>query len=103
MGVKAAHLLDTSAILAHLLRENGWDTVERCLTPDGGRAAVSVISWVEFQLYINRSDYPEADGTRIISFYRKALGSPLPIDEQTGETAVALKPGLPRGFISPIS
>jgi len=91
MGVKATHLLDTSAILVHLLRENGSETVERCIALDGGRAAVSIISWVEFQLYINRSDYPKADRTRIIGFYREALGSPLPIDEETGETAVMLK------------
>jgi hypothetical protein len=64
MGVKASHLLDTSAILAHLLRENGLETVERCIALDGDGAAVSIISWVEFQLYINRSDYPKSDRTR---------------------------------------
>jgi predicted nucleic acid-binding protein len=91
MGVKAAHLLDTSAILAHLLRENGWETVERCIGVDGGRAAVSIISWVEFQLFINRSDYPKSDRNKIIGFYREALGSPLPIDVETGEIALMLK------------
>ena len=79
--MKAVHLLDTSALLAHLLRENGTDTVEHCLSAEGGRSAVSVISWVEFQLFLTRSDYPKSDVSKIIGFYRAALGAPLPIDD----------------------
>ena len=49
--MKARYLLDTSAILAHLLQENGAETVERCMSSEGGLAAISVISWVEFQFF----------------------------------------------------
>ncbi|MFA7343770.1 MAG: type II toxin-antitoxin system VapC family toxin [Terrimicrobiaceae bacterium] len=93
--MKAAHLLDTSAVLAHLLQEKGSDTVEHCISPEGGRAAISVISWVEFQLFLTRSDYPQTDTAKILGFYRDALGSPLPIDESVGKAAIALRAQTP--------
>lgn len=89
--MRPAHLLDTSAILAHLLREPGDDIVERCISPEGGRSGVSVVSWVEFQLIIGRSDYSKTDARKIVSFYRDALGAPFPIDDAVGKAAVTLR------------
>ena len=89
--MKPAHLLDTSALLAHLLKEPGEDIVEHCLSAGGGRSAVSIVSWVEFQLIISRSSYPKADAQKMIGFYRDAIGVPLPIDAAVGNTAVALR------------
>ena len=94
--MKAAHLLDTSALLAHLLQENGADTVEHCIRLEGGHSAISVVSWVEFQLFLARSDYSKTDADKIIGFYQDALGSPLPIDEPVGQAAIALRAQLPR-------
>ena len=93
--MRPAHLLDTSAVLAHLLQEHGADTVEHCISMEGGRSAISVISWVEFQLFLARSDYPRADATKIIGLYRDVLGSPLPIDDSVGEAALALRAQTP--------
>jgi predicted nucleic acid-binding protein len=93
--MRPAHLLDTSAVLAHLLQEHGADTVERCISTEGGRSAISVISWVEFQLFLARSDYSRADATKIIGLYRDVLGSPLPIDDSVGEAALALRAQTP--------
>ncbi len=89
--MKFAHLLDTSALLAHLLQENGWETVEHCLSPGGGKAAISTVTWVEFQLFLQRSDYAKADAAKILELYREFLGPPLPIDEAVGAVAVALR------------
>jgi predicted nucleic acid-binding protein len=89
--MKAAHLLDTSAVLAHLLQETGSDTVEQCISQEGGRSAISVISWVEFQLFLTRSDYSKAAASKIIGFYRNALGNPLSIDDSVGKAAIALR------------
>ena len=89
--MRFAHLLDTSALLAHLLQEKGWETVEHCLSAAGGKAAVSALTWVEFQLFLQRSDYAKADATRILEIYRECLGAPLPIDEAVGNVAVALR------------
>lgn len=89
--MKPAHLLDTSALLAHLLREPGEDIVDHCLSTVGGRSAVSIVSWVEFQLIIGRSGYPKADAQKIVGFYRDAIGVPLPIDSAVGNAAVALR------------
>jgi predicted nucleic acid-binding protein len=89
--MKPAHLLDTSALLAHLLQEPGEDIVERCISTEGGRSGISVVSWVEFQLIIGRSDYSKADAQKIVGFYREALGTPLPIDNVAGKAAVTLR------------
>ncbi len=77
--MKPAHLLDTSALLAHLLKEPGEDIVEHCLSAGGGRSAVSIVSWVEFQLIISRSSYQKVDAQKIIGLYRDAMGVPPPI------------------------
>jgi len=89
--MKAVHLLDTSALLTHLLQENGSDTVDRCLSVEGGRSAISVISWVQFHLFLTRSDYSKSDASKILGFYRAALGSPLPIDDDVGLAAILLR------------
>lgn len=89
--MRPAHLLDTSAILAHLLQEPGEDIVERCISAEGGRSGVSVVSWVEFQLIIGRSDYSKSDARKIINCYRDALGAPFAIDDAVGKSAVTLR------------
>lgn len=89
--MKAHYLLDTSAMLAHLLQENGAEIVEHCMSSEGGLAAVSVISWVEFQFFLIRSDYSKTDTHKIIGCYHDALGNPLPIDETVGQTAIHLR------------
>ncbi len=89
--MKARYLLDTSAILAHLLQENGFEVVERCLSCDQGPAAVSIISWVEFQFFLGCSDYSKTDTGKIIKCYEDVLGMPLPIDKAVGQTALDLR------------
>ena len=89
--MKPAHLLDTSALLAHLLKEPGEDIVEHCISAGGGRSAVSIVSWIEFQLIISRSNYQKVDVQKIIGLYRDALAVPLPIDAAVGNSALALR------------
>lgn len=93
--MKSAHLLDTSAVLAHLLQEPGEDIVDRCISAEGGRSRISVVSWVEFQLVIGRSDYSKADAQKIIGFYRDALDAPVPIDDTAGKAALLLRAQCP--------
>jgi len=93
--MRPAHLLDTSAVLAHLLQEPGEDIVERCISAEGGRSGISVVSWVEFQRIIERSDYSKADAQKIIGLYRDALGAPLPVDDAVGKVAVTLRAHCP--------
>ena len=59
------------------------------------RSAISVISWVEFQLFLTCSDYSKADASKIVGFYRDALGSPLPIDASVGQAAISLRAASP--------
>lgn len=89
--MKVAHLLDASALLAHLLREPGEETVHRCLSNEGGRAAVCVPTWVEFQVAILHSDYAKRDAEKIVAFYSDALGLPLVVDQTVGKAAVVLQ------------
>ena len=89
--MKKRYLIDTSALLAHLLQENGCDIVERLLETSGDRLAVCILTWVEFEIFLTRSTYTAKEKTRILSIYRAALGIPLPVDEKVGREALAIR------------
>ncbi|MFM8887311.1 MAG: type II toxin-antitoxin system VapC family toxin [Chthoniobacterales bacterium] len=92
--MKKRYLIDTSALLAHLLQENGCEVVERLLETSGDKLAICILTWVEFEVFLNRSAYAAKEKARILSIYRAALGSPLPVDEKVGREALAIREAL---------
>ncbi|MEX1114074.1 MAG: type II toxin-antitoxin system VapC family toxin [Akkermansiaceae bacterium] len=93
-SLKKRYLLDTSALLAHLLQESGCEVVERLLETSGAKLAVCILTWVEFEIFLNRSTYRAKEKTRILSIYRAALGDPLPVDEKVGREALLIREAL---------
>jgi len=89
--LKKRYLIDTSALLAHLLQESGCEVVERLLEVSGERLAICILTWVEFEIFLHRSAYTTKEKARILSIYRSALGSPLPVDEKVGCEALAIR------------
>jgi predicted nucleic acid-binding protein len=89
--VKTRYLLDTSALLAHLLQEAGADIVDHCLETSGGRCAVCVITWVEFEIFLKRSAYSGKETAEILAIYHAALGEPIPVDGKVGREALAIR------------
>lgn len=89
--MKKRYLIDTSALLAHLLQESGCEVVEHLLETSGDKLAICILTWVEFEIFLNRSAYTAKEKARILSIYRTALGSPLPVDEKVGREAFAIR------------
>ena len=89
--MKKRYLIDTSALLAHLLQESGCDVVDRLLETSGDKLAICILTWVEFEIFLNRSAYTAKEKARILSIYRTALGGPLPVDEKVGREALAIR------------
>ena len=92
--MKKRYLIDTSALLAHLLQESGCEVVERLLETSGDKLAICILTWVELEIFLNRSAYTAKEKARILSIYRVALGSPLPVDEKVGREALAIREAL---------
>lgn len=92
--MKKRYLIDTSALLAHLLQESGCEVVERLLETSGDKLAICILTWVEFEIFLNRSAYTAKEKAQILSIYRAALGSPLPVDEKVGREALAIREAL---------
>jgi predicted nucleic acid-binding protein len=92
--LKKRYLIDTSALLAHLLQESGCEVVERLLETSGDKLAICILTWVELEIFLNRSAYTAKEKARILSIYRVALGSPLPVDEKVGREALAIREAL---------
>jgi len=92
--LKKRYLIDTSALLAHLLQETGSEVVERLLEASGDKLATCILAWVEFEIFLSRSGYTAKEKARILSIYRGALGNPLPVDEKVGREALAIREAL---------
>ena len=92
--MKKRYIIDTSALLAHLLQESGCEVVERLLETSGDKLAICILTWVELEIFLNRSAYTAKEKARILSIYRVALGSPLPVDEKVGREALAIREAL---------
>ena len=92
--MKKRYLIDTSALLAHLLQESGCEVVERLLETSGDKLAICILTWVELEIFLNRSAYTAKEKARILSIYRVAMGSPLPVDEKVGREALAIREAL---------
>lgn len=92
--MKKRYLIDTSALLAHLLQESGSEVVERLLETPGDKLAICILTWVEFEIFLHRSAYTAKEKARILSIYRSALGNPLPLDEKVGREALAIRKAL---------
>ena len=92
--MKKRYLIDTSALLAHLLQESGYEVVERLLETSGDKLAICILTWVEFEIFLSRSGYTAKEKARILSIYRGALGNPLPVDEKVGREALVIREAL---------
>jgi len=65
--------------------------VERLLEASGDKLAICILTWVEFEIFLHRSAYTAKEKARILSIYRTALGSPLPVDEKVGREALVIR------------
>ena len=89
------HLLDTSAILAHLLDEPGADQVSSVLA--GGRevAALAAPSWVELARRLNELIDGVRERERLFRHYTRDLCALVPLDESATRAAIRIQEACP--------
>jgi predicted nucleic acid-binding protein len=86
-----AHLLDTSAVLAHFLDEPGADVVSRILTGGKKKAMLCAPSWAELERRLVELVPDAAQAERVWTLYTQGLCGFLPLDEDSVRAAVSLR------------
>lgn len=85
------HLLDTSALLAHALRENGWEEVETLLRDGAVIAGISAITLYEADRRLVQIGVTAADRRAFAEDYTALLGTVAPVDEFVVKAASLLR------------
>jgi predicted nucleic acid-binding protein len=84
------HLLDTSAWIAHLQREPGWDVVSELLGDPQTQVGVSTLSLVELHAQM-RSGGREDEFTDVVDDYRELFSQIASFDETIALLTVSLR------------
>jgi predicted nucleic acid-binding protein len=85
------HLLDTSAILAHLLDEPGADKITRLLARGKDQVALAAPSWAELDRRLGELIPDPAEARRIRLLYTRDLCALVPLDEAAANAAITLQ------------
>ena len=85
------HLLDTSAVLAHYLREPGWETLAQFFADEDTLLLLSPVSLVEFNSRLMELKVPEAERKNILQHYRDLMSEIALIDGDTAKIAIQLR------------
>jgi predicted nucleic acid-binding protein len=86
-----AHLLDTSAVLAHFLDEPGADVVSRILAGGKKKALLCAPSWAELERRLGELVPDTAEAERVWTLYTQGLCGFLPLDEDSVRAAISLR------------
>ena len=85
------HVLDTSAILAHYLREPGASDVNAILARGPEAAGLSLISIVELRGRLSDLAVDAEEAGRVLKLYTETLTTILPFTRETAEAAMELR------------
>ena len=85
------HVLDTSAILAHYLREPGADDVNAILAQGPEAAGISLIALVELRSRLAEAAANPQEAERVFKLYTETLTTVLPFSRETADTAMNLR------------
>jgi predicted nucleic acid-binding protein len=91
-----AHVLDTSALLAHCREEAGYEIVEGLLEQTAGRVFVSAITWLEFQLRLRELIPAEKVRREVLAIYDELLTEALPVTREVAQAALELRQRVPQ-------
>lgn len=89
------HVLDTSAILAHYLREPGAEDVNAILALGPEAAGVPLIALVELRGRLSTVTATPQEAERVFELYAAALTTALPFTRETAEAAMCLRAATP--------
>ena len=88
---EVSYVLDTSALMAHVLSEPGWDIVDELLQEHSEDAAISAVTWLEFNILAraNASDAEEA--AEVLALYQDLLADAIPATREVAAVALELR------------
>ena len=89
------HLLDTSALLAHYLAENGAERVQALFEDEAVVTGTSILALYEFELRLYQLGVDATTRTAELSRYRVLLNEVLDVDEASGAKRFACGPARP--------
>ena len=82
------HLLDTSALLAHYLAENGAERVQALFEDEAVVTGTSILALYEFELRLHQLGVDAATRTVELSRYRILLNEVVDLDEADRKSVV---------------
>lgn len=85
------HVLDTSAVLAHYLREPGAEDVNAILARGPEETGVSLISLVELRSRLAEAAAHAQEAERAFKLYTETLTTVLPFSRETADAAMDLR------------
>jgi predicted nucleic acid-binding protein len=85
------YLLDTSALMAHVLSEPGWEIVEGILADYPRDAAISAITWLEFNIVARLISDRPAEAKEVLALYDHLLAVAIPATREVAEAALGLR------------
>ena len=87
------HLLDTSALLAHYLAENGAERVQALFEDAAVEAGASILSLYEFELRLHQLGADAATRVTELNRYRALLTEVVDVTEAVRGEAIRLRTG----------
>jgi predicted nucleic acid-binding protein len=91
MSADVTHVLDTSALLAYYLKENGWEVVHQLIFDATCLPRVSSVTWLEFQTRLPGLTNDPAQRAEVMGLYRDLLGQGIPADDAIAASAYQLR------------
>lgn len=91
MSADVTHVLDTSALLAYYLKENGWEVVHQLIFDATCQPRVSSATWLEFQVRLSDLTNIPAQRAEVMDLYRALLGQGIPADDAVAARANHLR------------
>lgn len=91
MSASVTHILDTSALLAYYLKENGWDLVHQLIFDETCQLRVSSGTWLEFHVRLSNLTSDTAQRAEAMELYRALLGEGIPVDDAIAAHAYHLR------------
>lgn len=84
------YFFDTSAWIAHIFKEPGWEYLNDLFDEDASSIGVSVVSLTELQSRLKALGHDE-QFEPLYEFYRPLFDRIMPVDENVALRAIALK------------
>ncbi|MBA4386684.1 MAG: hypothetical protein C0404_01815 [Verrucomicrobia bacterium] len=88
-------ILDTSALCAHFMEENGWQMVQDLFDDPEEGVTIAAVTLFEFHFVLKAKGVAVADITETTRIYGDVLSNPIPADAEAVREAIRLRESVP--------